>query len=77
MRTNPKMPTALTTVSDKAMNRVKGKSEFAKRLRDLHEALPPVNDLWDRPTYDGAELRPCSTRAGSMDFKSKPSRGLT
>lgn len=30
--------------------------------------------LFDRPTYDGAELRPFAGRAGAMDAFDKPSR---
>lgn len=36
----------------------------------------PINTRSMGGTYDGAELRPFDKRAGAMDFKKWPSRGL-
>jgi hypothetical protein len=50
--------------------------KYEPRKRGEHEAMPPPADLFERPVYDGAELRPYDGRAGSMTFKTLPSRGL-
>ena len=39
---------------------------------DMTKATPPLIDKMTG-TYNGAELKPCSTRPGSMDAFDKPS----
>lgn len=52
--------------------------KFEKRLRALHEALPPETDLFRRPVYkigDGDVIP--APRPGSQDFLKYPSKGLS
>lgn len=44
--------------------------------RTALESHKPINTRSMGGTYDGAELRPFDKRAGAMDFKKWPSRGL-
>lgn len=48
------------------------------RLRVDNTAKVParISNAQANGTYDGAELRPFDKRAGAMDFKQWPSRGL-
>jgi hypothetical protein len=62
------------SVASPSMKRDFGK--YVPRVRDEHEALPPQLSVWDRPTYNGSELRMQPSRPGATNALQIKSRGV-
>ena len=53
----------------------KTKAPWVPRVKQPSEPTPPDYDLFKRPVYDGAELRPFTLRPGALDAFTHPSLG--